>query len=589
MRSYSFHLLFILLIAMFASADPGVDAIYTDVHDDVCTDMGVSPCPRLDDPDTRWAFVSMWCEQHGADARCKALPQNGPVVIAFSHDTKRWRVVRGIDHDDVEQDANGVPTVHAGTGRKVVAVAEATNPLLYVTEAGAITETNSPAVASVQALFDLLGPAITKLAGLANDGRLQPDEEALVTAAEDAIKPLQCIPEHWSRTADFITNVEKQRATDYVLLVNQAGCNSISTATFDTVLTNLRTNVMPLRTADFCSAGAASFLELFDLDPTKVPAIRQKFDAIQLNNNCRNRLGQLHQVTGAALQALEAGGPNAVRNWELHGRGSQTPLRTRVNAAAKAQKLITAADELLDTKKDDTKKALDQIEQFERRLLASVATTTVKTPQSSITQPEVVDFIVVEDGIIPVAWEKVRARTLTVKKSSPFSEKVFARRPDSIATSYSADVLSASLIDMSVAATFTQMASPVYGAVSEPAPTEANPNATRNVIAKVDDEERSGMLALFVSYPIYRRVLGVEVGAGTDTDNTALYAGLSWRLGGFRLGFGSTWQQVKALDGQAVGTVVATKEDIKLKSELASSWYASFSFSLGSLSLFKKE
>jgi hypothetical protein len=97
------------------------------------------------------------------------------------------------------------------------------------------------------------------------------------------------------------------------------------------------------------------------------------------------------------------------------------------------------------------------------------------------------------------------------------------------------------------------------------------------------------MLALFVSYPIYRRVLGVEVGAGTDADNSALFAGLSWRIGGFRLGFGSTWQQVKALDGQTVGTVVATKDDIKLKNELASSWYASFSFSLGSLSLFKKD
>ncbi|HEX6088176.1 MAG TPA: hypothetical protein VF266_26835, partial [Thermoanaerobaculia bacterium] len=205
-----------------------------------------------------------------------------------------------------------------------------------------------------------------------------------------------------------------------------------------------------------------------------------------------------------------------------------------------------------------------------------------KTPASTISQPEVADFVVVQDGMIPVAWEKVRSRTLTVKKSSPFSDKVFAERPDSVASSYSGDVLSASLIDMSVAATFTQLASPVYGAVRD----EAN---NRNVIAKVDEEERSGMLALFVSYPIYRRVLGVEVGVGTDTDNTALFTGLSWRLGGFRIGGGATWQQVKALDGQSIGTPVTTKDDIKLKNELGSSWYASFSFSLGSLKLFDED
>jgi transcriptional regulator with XRE-family HTH domain len=571
----------LFLMTTTAAAQSPVEAIYEDVHDDVCGEMHVNPCPRLEDPDARWAFVAMWCEQHTAEDRCRQLPDDGPAVIAFHHDAKRWRAVRGVDPDDVELDANGVPKVHTRSGRKVAAVVESTNPLLYVAEAGAITETNSPAVASVQALFDLLGPGIVRLAGQSNDGRLQADELALVTHAEDAIKPLQCIPEQWSRTADFITQLEKQNAAGYALLANRNDCGAISTGTFDAALATLRTSVLPLRGADFCSAGATSFLELFDLDPAKVPALRTKFDAIPLNNNCRNRFRDLRQVTQAALEALEAGTPAALRNWETNARGSQTPLRARLDAAAKAQKLVTAADELLGTKKDDTKKALDQVEQFERRLLANVATTDAKTPASTITQPEVADFLVVQDGMIAVAWEKVRARTLTVKKSSPFSDKVFARRPDSVASSYSGDVRSASLIDMAVAATFTQLSSPVYGAVKEE-------GTDRTVIAKVDEEERSGMLALFVSYPVYRRVLGVEVGAGTDTENTALFTGLSWRLGGFRLGFGSTWQQVKGLDGQTVGTAVTSKDDIRLKNELASSWYASFSFSLGSLSLFKK-
>ena len=582
MRSCLSVLVSILLATTFAAADPAIDAIYKDIHDDVCTEMGVPRCPSLEDPNARWAFVAMWCEQHTAEDRCKTLP-DGPAVIAFNHDTKQWRAVRGLDPDDVEQNANGIPTVHASTGDKVVAVVESTNPLLYVAEAGAITETNSPAVASVQALFDLLGPAITRVTAQANDGRLQSDEQTLVTDAEDAIKPLQCIPEQWSRAADFINNVEKQRAGDYALLAGRTDCGTISTANFETALANLRTKVQPLRNPDFCSAGATAFLELFDLDPSKVPALRTKFDGIQLNANCRSRFSDLRQVTESGISALEAGtDPNALRRWETHALRSQAPLRARLAAATKAQKLVTSADELSGTKKDDTKKALEQIEQFERRLIANVATTNPKTPASAISQPEVADFVVVQDGMIPVAWEKVRSRTLTVKKSSPFSDKVFAERPDSVASSYSGDVLSASLIDMSVAATFTQLASPVYGAVRD----EAN---NRNVIAKVDEEERSGMLALFVSYPIYRRVLGVEVGVGTDTDNTALFTGLSWRLGGFRIGGGATWQQVKALDGQSIGTTVTTKDDIKLKNELGSSWYASFSFSLGSLKLFDED
>ncbi|HEX6085237.1 MAG TPA: hypothetical protein VF266_11970, partial [Thermoanaerobaculia bacterium] len=131
MRSCLSVLVSILLAATFAAADPAIDAIYKDIHDDVCTEMGVPRCPSLEDPNARWAFVAMWCEQHTAEDRCKTLP-DGPAVIAFNHDTKQWRAVRGLDPDDVEQNANGIPTVHASTGDKVVAVVESTNPLLYV-------------------------------------------------------------------------------------------------------------------------------------------------------------------------------------------------------------------------------------------------------------------------------------------------------------------------------------------------------------------------------------------------------------------------------------------------------------------------
>ena len=147
---------------------------------------------------------------------------------------------------------------------------------------------------------------------------------------------------------------------------------------------------------------------------------------------------------------------------------------------------------------------LANIKRFDRRLVESAATTRTIADGVFHTQ-DVADFFVVRHGAIVVAWTKNRTRTLTVTKASPFAT-ISPNRPDSVATSYGAASLTASLVDMNVALTHTELSSPVFGMVSEATPTAADPNAKTNVIRQTDEEERSGKLAVLVALPIFLRM-----------------------------------------------------------------------------------
>jgi len=258
----------------------------------------------------------------------------------------------------------------------------------------------------------------------------------------------------------------------------------------------------------------------------------------------------------------------------------ETPVRDTGESAA----AVTAAslDRLRATHSD--------IKKFERRLVESAATYR-PIRDGTFRTSDVADFFVVPRGSIVVAWTKQRSRTLTVAKASPF-EKLSTNRPDSVSTSYGAASLAASLVDLNVALTYTPLSSPVFGRVSEPAPTAADPGATESVIRQTDEDSRAGELAVLVSLPVFlpmgdssaARRFALELGAGADTSTPALFLGLSARLhGGVRLGVGVTSQQVKALKGQSEGDPIGAATDIQLEDVWDTEFYASFSFSLESI------
>ena len=109
-----------------------IDDAYQQIHEHVCTELGVMRCPPTLSDDEKWAFVKTWCArrpQEAEEAACMELPViGGPVVIAFDHDGRAWRPIDGVDERDIDADANGVPKVLTKSGRSVIAVVESTTP-----------------------------------------------------------------------------------------------------------------------------------------------------------------------------------------------------------------------------------------------------------------------------------------------------------------------------------------------------------------------------------------------------------------------------------------------------------------------------
>lgn len=589
-----------LLVLWFsaASVQAQVDVVYRSMHEHVCdaTEWNVPKCPSLEGAE-RWAAVVMWCRANPAAEGCQAALalKDQPVVIAFSHDTRSWRGVYGVAPADIDLSKDGAPNVLSSNGRNVVAVVESTNPLLYTAEAGAITETDAPVVADLTKLLGPLGDAIAAIMAQAED-LLSETTTARMQAAQDAIAPVRCAVEHWTRAQTFIQRVEKRRSAEYKQLAQE--CNGIGSDTLAAQFTAIENALQALRDPALCVTQAKALHAFLDTSPRNVTALETARNALALGAGCEAKFNELLANIDGRIRALKAARTEgqvaaAQHAWREEGQADRAALQRLIdieNVISRGDALLVAA------KRTEIRNLIADIERFEARLVRTLATLDRKTPPKAVTTADVPDWFVVPNGTIAVAWEKNRTRTLNVKKATEFAEGIVAQRPADVATSYGAASLSASLVEVNVSLTHTQLSSPVFDMVSEPDP--ANPGMRRNVIARTDEDERSGKLAVFAAYPVlhhftaepWARRVGLELGVGTDTNNPALFLGASWKLNrAIRLGLGSTWQQVKALDGQKIGDPISAATDIKRRNELESSWYASFSFNLGSLSLFNND
>jgi hypothetical protein len=296
----------------------------------------------------------------------------------------------------------------------------------------------------------------------------------------------------------------------------------------------------------------------------------------------------LAKCTNETAEAVAAAEATLSPEKESAGEALIGRLDELANGTTEEAKAVTAANELLTEERLDELEAIARkIKEFERLLLHSAATTRAIT-KGTFETTDVADFFVVRQGSIVVEWTKERSRTLTIVKASPF-EKLSTNRPDSVTTSYGAASLAASLVDLNVALTYTPLSSPVFGIVSEPAPTAAEPGAMQTVIRQTDEDSHSGECALLVSLPVFlpmgdssaARRFALVLGTGASSSNPALFLGLSAKLyGGVQVSAGVTRQQVKALDGQSLGEPIAAATDIRLENDWDTQFFASVSLSL---------
>ena len=110
---------------------------------------------------------------------------------------------------------------------------------------------------------------------------------------------------------------------------------------------------------------------------------------------------------------------------------------------------------------------------------------------------------------------------------------------------------------------------------------------------------RAGQLAVFADWRLvsmldaraegWRVRPSIQVGANT-TATAGFFAGGGADLFQYvRFGVGRTWQQSKRLNGQLEGvTIVTSRDDIRTEDVFTAGWYASFTFALDALPLFKK-
>lgn len=571
--------------------DPTIEAIYQQIHRRACTEIGKTCSPQQPAELEKWAFVATACERFpGLDRRCTPLPEGGPTVIGFDHDARTWRVIHGSNEDDIDFDVNGVPKVLANHGDPVVAVVESTNPLAYKVEAGAVTEVDAPVVADLKKLFAVLGPALSSLSSQAGGIKWEMVKPRLQTA-QDAIGKISCVADQWQAAQTFTQAIEDRKDGAYQILKKNGRCPK-DAAELDTSFTALDAALGDLSNVDFCLPNLEALDSWLNTSPTDLPSLRSRQkDAAIATLDCEKLLGDLKSQIDGRVRRLDVANPSDTDKdiWLEEGDADRKNLSRLANLASAASNAAAAGKALLaPDKRTEIRAVLDRIDRFEDRLAEHLATKD-DLSAGQVKVKDVADFLVAPRGVIEVAWLKIRTRPLTITKASPF-EKLIARRPDSLATSYGAGSLAASLTNTNVALTYTDLASPVFGLVSEAAPTAADPNATRNVIGQTDEERRAGKLAILVSFPIFLgsgegpRRFGLEVGAGASTSTPALFLGLSAKLGGaVRLGLGITAQQVKELDGQELGDPLAAATDIKKKDGWDEAFYASFSLSLESI------
>ncbi len=194
------------------------------------------------------------------------------------------------------------------------------------------------------------------------------------------------------------------------------------------------------------------------------------------------------------------------------------------------------------------------------------------------------------------AWDKSKTYEVSLKASSPYATEV-GRNPEltDVTLKYCINWVGENLIGVGVGLTYTPLQARTWAAL----PLGSDPNKKAPQVKSTDT--RAGQLALFLNWRALEALAsstrdwavkpGIEVGAGLDGESRAAFLGISFEVAkALRLGYGHTWQRVTVLNGQQEGvTEVKSDDEVRTRKVYRGRWYASLTFALDSLTLFKKE
>lgn len=579
----------------------------------------------------RWLALEERCvSPQGLDQACsmfnesKNHPAVQPVVLLYDHFSRTWRAHGRLDPERIERDVAGKPTVSLGRHEELIVVVDNTNPLLYTLTAGAATEVDIPELVEVKKLAALLGSNISALvqtmnAEMADRPSAAPDKPTPFTVLqsafdrlEQASKQVNCstavITSQASRAGHFIQRVELGRTADYPIGESGKGCEGLpatdlgaqSDKAFETLSRELMTPD-PSLCIPFLQASERAFGGDFSKGKESREEIRKAIlDSDATAPVCEEEVKEVTQTLQVPLNEMRNAldPPLGPEELEKRLRKLADPhlgtTKTLVALITRYKEIRTAAAAVLG-KRDEVRKAASQVELFERRvrqhLLAKLQNCSDSTLGQCVVTESISRRLVLANEFKPVRWDKIQNHSLVLEANAPLASVVVPSRPAKSEAPYSLDSITRKLWGIAASVVTTRIVDPTFTAVSDGA---EDPTFT---LKKTDKNTRAGGVALLVDYGLglalfpqastWVHGLGIEFGAGTDTDQPAFFGGISFRIGRFvRLGGGITYQQVTELEGQHEGQIVSSATDLRTRDDFTGKPYFSFSVALEAFSLF---
>ena len=629
MRTVAFLLGAVLVAFPLRAEEPTPDAVrtaYGRYRTAICANASACP-PGQTDIQAQIRLLKRYCNNGGAGVDCgevngwSTLPE-----LTYDHQQRAW-IAKASLEKRTELDINGTPTVDLGRGKTVVVVVTNTNPLLYSATAGKIELKPIDQLSDLQTLVSLLGGNAAAVLQVRSSERTlrgisDPNRGAVLTAVRDATDALSqagnqyvagqqladCVTLSVQAATNFVQAVELKRNDTYPSDLPQ--CQGLSpTGSAVRALTPFLAqarSALARRCADLPNSVEA----LLAIDPPEEASVRvaiARYDAATLSIDC-TAWSATPDVTSELEREIIDPIRDELKNSPpdlpaLYSRLKEhEPAVRKLAAATKGAKGAEEALVKLIAALPTIGKAAENLDLFRERLFQNVVDDVVQCTGNAappcVPQSAVADFIIVPGGPTGVTrWESVHSRPIKIAADSPYAADVSSRLPG-VDTSYNLRSPLASIFDIGVSMTDTDLQSPVFGAVRVD-DGDGNLGNDKKVVGITDQESQAGKVALMLNVvplrlwtraPKLIQPLGVQVGAAVDTSKPALFWGVSYGLGKYvRVGWGRTSQRVSTLrDETPLGHQIADAGEIRKRQKYEKDEYWSLMISVRTLRLFTR-
>ncbi|HEX9983801.1 MAG TPA: hypothetical protein VGF69_11095 [Thermoanaerobaculia bacterium] len=250
---------------------------------------------------------------------------------------------------------------------------------------------------------------------------------------------------------------------------------------------------------------------------------------------------------------------------------------------------LEAAAKLLEKRADPVRHATQLVLLAERQSTAFQTGDPICYLTSGITEIERV-----EGHDLRLPWSQVRTEEFTVTVIPTFKDALERRRPDETKGTYNFARFRQWKLDVDTALIYTDITDREFKAVEEKTNVDEDGDGEKDTLFRVKEtkqDTRAGQLAMMLTLtPANVAGFGAQIGFGFDTDDTPIFAGLSWKPFDFiRLSAGRSWQKVTKLGNDTpLGAALGSADALQTRESFDSDWYYAIAFTVTDLPIFNR-